>query len=229
MIVFRALNHRSLVIKIITLFTLVVAVLALVFPGWGNLYGKRATSAKSLLRAGIKAFARGTLDEAILNWQQALQASPGQTELIYNLALAYETTGRDEAAITGFKQVLELNPNLVTPRYNLAVHYIARGQTDMAQEELRKALEVAPYFVGARLMLGELLQAEGFWDEALAEYRQVTAQNVKTTLDMAEVYYRIGVIEQRKGNLPEARKAWETALRINSGHMGAQEALRTNR
>ncbi|MGF1574107.1 MAG: tetratricopeptide repeat protein [Sumerlaeia bacterium] len=72
-------------------------------------FGIEANAPKDLYNLGVHAIQQDNWTEAIVNFQQAIEADPTQTDAIYNLALCYEKTGHIPQA----KQTWEIFINVV--------------------------------------------------------------------------------------------------------------------
>ncbi|MDX1971321.1 MAG: tetratricopeptide repeat protein [Candidatus Sumerlaeia bacterium] len=61
-------------------------------------FGIDCNSAVDFYNLGVHAIQQDNWTEAIVNFQQAIEADPTQTDSIYNLALCYERTGHTPQA-----------------------------------------------------------------------------------------------------------------------------------
>lgn len=60
-------------------------------------------------------------DGAITSFQTALTLEPDNTDIRYNLALAYELAGSVDKAIEEYKQVLEIDPEHIGAKNNIGL------------------------------------------------------------------------------------------------------------
>ena len=59
---------------------------------------------------GVRMAQRGLWNEALFRFQRAQRLTPGDPEILNNLAVAYEATGQYEEALTSYQQALQAAP-----------------------------------------------------------------------------------------------------------------------
>jgi len=121
---------------------------------------------------GIIYYQNGQVDQAIGEYQKALDIYPSYVEARYNLATALLQKGRTDDAMTQFKTTVKLDPDYFQAYNNLGVVYLQKGQWDQAAVEFQKALEVNPGFADAHNNLGGALFQKGHVNEAIKEYTE---------------------------------------------------------
>lgn len=107
-------------------------------------------------RIALDLFRRGMLDEAILEYRQALSISPEYADLRNQLGVTLHAAGRDTEAVEQFAHALRINPRYVEARLNHAVALQALGKYSEARTELLKAQELDPDNHAAREALAAL-------------------------------------------------------------------------
>ncbi|MEW6585718.1 MAG: tetratricopeptide repeat protein [Nitrospirota bacterium] len=90
----------------------------------------------SYANRGIAYAAKGQYDQAIADYNTAINVKPGYEKAYLNRGNAYYAKGQFEEAIDDYAKVIELNPKNPTPYYNMACIYSIR-----ACEQLRKSVE----------------------------------------------------------------------------------------
>ena len=166
-------------------------------------------------------FACGRIDQAIAEYQQAIELQPKEPGIHYNLGQAYFRKGLDEAAETEYRKALQLNPGYAPAHLNLGQLYLLKGKSDAAIIECRSALKIEPEYAEALFMLGSaiLLQSErlfkrnlagsaGVWDPDLddvAEARRVE-NAIQEAIDLCQKAVTINP------SIPEAHNALGAAL-----------------
>ncbi len=103
---------------------------------------------------GVRHHTRGNLDNAIKEYEKAIQADPTMASAHYNLGLIYKTQNVPGEARQAFQRALELNPGMLDARYMLAIMQSENGQTDAAIENLQTLLSQAPTYAQAHQALG---------------------------------------------------------------------------
>ena len=141
----------------------------------------------------------GRLDEAIAEYQKALEIEPDYAEAHNNLGNALVRRGRIDEAIAEYQKALKIKPDYAEAHYNLGNALIDRGRFDEAIAEYQKALEIRPDYAEAHNNLGSSLASSGRLDEAIAEYQQALEikpgyQQARSSLAMA-LAQRAGVLK----------------------------------
>jgi protein O-mannosyl-transferase len=152
---------------------------------------------------------RGRLDEAIDQFQKALNIAPGYPELETNLILALTRKGRTDEAITHLQALLKEHPNDAQAHYNLGNALQKKGDSQGAIAAYEKALSIQARYPAAHYSLGIALDQNGQIDEALAHYQEA----VKEQPNYPEAYYLLGNDLLQKGRVDDAITAYEQALK----------------
>ncbi|MEO0535164.1 MAG: tetratricopeptide repeat protein [Cyanobacteria bacterium P01_A01_bin.123] len=153
----------------------------------------------SAVQAGYSFLERGWVDDAIRQFQQALQQQPQSVEARLGLAIAYQRAGQDANAWQAYQQVLALEAN---NRQALAAVGELGGYRSEWQaqgiEALTTLLQLNPNDSGARAQRALLLGYQGRFAEAIADYEIVLAENPspETVLGAAQIYTYSGNTSQ---------------------------------
>ena len=86
---------------------------------------------------------RGSLEEAMAHYRQAVKIKPDYIKALNNLGNILVEQGRFDEAIDCFNQGLRFAPNDVLLRYNFAVTLVSAGKPDEAANEFSYALQLA--------------------------------------------------------------------------------------
>jgi lipopolysaccharide biosynthesis regulator YciM/uncharacterized membrane protein YfcA len=111
----------------------------------------------------------GRLQDAISQYQQALQIRPDYEEAQGNLGYALLQSGDITGAIAHLKRALQIDPDLAEGYFNLGVALLKSGQAKEATEHLQKAVQLKPGFAEAHYMLAAALAKQGWLDEAISQ------------------------------------------------------------
>jgi protein O-mannosyl-transferase len=152
---------------------------------------------------------RGRLDEAIDQFQKALNIAPGYPELETNLILALTRKGRTAEAITHLQALLKEHPNDAQTHYSLGNALRKKGDSQGAIAAYEKALSIQGRYPAAHYSLGIALDQNGQIDEALAHYQEA----VKEQPNYPEAYYLLGNDLLQKARVDDAIAAYEQALK----------------
>jgi tetratricopeptide (TPR) repeat protein len=152
---------------------------------------------------------RGRLDEAIDQFQKALNIAPGYPEIETNLILALTKKGRTDEAITHLQAVLKQNPNDAQTHYSLGNALRKRGDLASAIAAYEKALSIQGRYPAAHYGLGFTFDQDGQIDEAIGHYQEA----VREQPNYPEAYYLLGNDLLQKARLDDAIAAYEQALK----------------
>ncbi len=160
---------------------------------------------------GTTAFKKGRVDEAITQYQEALQIKPGYPEACNAIGLALREKGRVDEAITYYQTALQIDPDYVSVHNNLGNALLQRGRVDEAITHFQRALQIRPDYVNARNNLGSLLLQRGRVDEAITHFQKAA----QVDPDNMEAHYSLGTALLQKGRLDEAITEFQEALQID--------------
>jgi len=170
---------------------------------------------------GIAYHKKGMYDEAIVEYERALEINPNHALVYHNLGSSYGMKGMYDEAIGEYKKGIELNPNSTEAHNNLGAAYFNKGMYDDAIAECKKALEINPNDAEAHNNLGVAYDEKGMCDEAIAEYKKALEINPND----AEAHNNLGVAYEEKGLYDEAIVEYEKAIEISPDHADAHYNL----
>jgi len=179
------------------------------------------TQANALNNLGLLAARAGKMEEAIGNFQQALQLSPNHRIALDNLGGAYRQIKRWDDARTTYERALEINPNDAEANYGLAMVFAHNDDSARAFEGLQKALKLRPDYPEALNNLGILYLRTHRRDEAVASFEEcirVAPAFDQSYLNLARIY----IVE----DAPEkARSVLVELLELHPDHEQARQML----
>jgi tetratricopeptide (TPR) repeat protein len=165
--------------------------------------------------------ARGKLDEAISQYNQALRIKPNYTIARYNLANALSRQGKKDEAIEHYREVLCTDPNNARAHNNLGNALAGQQEIDEAVIHYRRALQIEPDNPKVHNNLGSALAIKGKFDEAIACFRRA----LELKADDAEALYNLGYVFELQGQLDDAIEYYQRALEIKPDKANAKERL----
>ncbi len=125
-------------------------------------------------------------------------------------------------AVATLRAGVEAYPDHPVLRTTLAVLLEGMGEVGEAEAHLRHALGEDPTIPQTSKNLGDLLYRSGRWDEAEESYERATKLAPALGDD---VYFKLGNLACRRGDLAAARRHWEAALVHNPDHALARANL----
>ena len=159
-------RHRKLVLG--ALMSIVLAILTacttVQISNWRNseslwTHALACTSDNVVTRyhLGLAYFQQRRADEAITQFQKALEIQPDNAEARYNLGTVLIQQGRLDEAIAQLQKALEIQPNNASAHKNLGIALLQQGHLDEAIAHFKKSLEIRPNQVEIQNNLAWLL------------------------------------------------------------------------
>ncbi len=173
----------------------------------------------------------GKLEEAIINFQAAIDVNPecslgweglveSYQKVIENhpqnlenyqiLGDIFRKHGQHQAAIDCYKNALKNLPKNEFIYGLIGDTYREIKQFDEAIDYYEKGIELSPKSVWLYIRFGELFREQGNWEQAVSYYRQAMELNPNNSL----VYIGLGDIYREQGNLEEAIVYYQDGLKI---------------
>jgi tetratricopeptide (TPR) repeat protein len=161
------------------------------------------------------------LDEAIEDYNKALEAKPGFAEAWANLGTAVLQKGHLEEAITHYRKALELAPDLPEASGNLGNALLEQGDIDESIARYSKAIELKPDYADAHYGISMALLKKNRPQEAMTHVRKVIALKP----DYPEAHHNMGVILAQQGNLDSAIDQYQQAIQLKPDYAQAENNL----
>ena len=140
-------------------------------------------------------------DCSISRYRQAIRLNPDYPEALYNLAIAFSSTGRVTEAITSYRRAVAIRPRYAQAHGNLGIMYKTGQQDAMAILSYKRAITLSPQYSEAYNNLGVSMKTSGELDPAIRCYNYA----VKTVPSYADAYNNLG-------NIFKARELWQKAI-----------------
>jgi tetratricopeptide (TPR) repeat protein len=163
----------------------------------------------------------GRKDEAISQYQKALQIKPDYAEVHNNLGILLLQKGSADEAIDHFQKALQARPDYADACNNLGLLLLQKGSADEAIDQFQKALQIRPGYADACNNLGDALLQKGKLDEAITHLQKALQINP----GYAKAHNNLGNALLQKGNVAEAIVHFQQALQIEPADPAAQNNL----
>jgi len=163
----------------------------------------------------------GNAKAAAESYQSALQLSPLDAKLHYNLSLALDRLADFPSERKELARTVELNPNLAVAQNQLGLLALRSGQQADAERRFRKTLAIDPRFSEAQSNLGVLYSQQGKNAEAAALFQQA----IKNDPRYAKAYINLGLLMAQQGAFSEAEQQFRTAIGVDANYPDAYAAL----
>jgi protein O-mannosyl-transferase len=154
---------------------------------------------------------RGRMDEAISQYQKALEIRPDLADARLNLGNCFFQLGRIEEAISQYQKTLEIKPGTADAHLNLGNCFSQLGRIEEAISQYHKALDIMPDNAKAQNSLGLVLSGQGKRDEAILHLLAA----IKSKPQYDQPYYNLGLIYLQQSRLDDAIAQFRSAIRIN--------------
>jgi tetratricopeptide (TPR) repeat protein len=180
-----------------------------------------APSAETHRNLGIALAQAGKIQEAIGEFNLALQFKPDMADTHCLLGIELQKDGKFEEAVGHYQQALRVNPGYAEAHYNLGVALVRLDHAPEAMAQWEEALRIDPEYAEAHGNLGVALEQAGKLKEAVTHYEQA----LRISPDIAVMHYDLGNALVRLGRVPEAIQHYEEALRLKPDYAEARSAL----
>ncbi|MBN2315394.1 MAG: tetratricopeptide repeat protein, partial [Sedimentisphaerales bacterium] len=175
----------------------------------------------SFVRAGNEFFKAGDADNAIQEYQKALELNPNNAEAHLKLGfLFYNVKQKHQEGMAHYRTALQLNPDDPRIHHDLGMALFHQRQFDQAVDHLSKALERMPNgidvqytAVNMRQHLGQALFYAGKFDEAT----RYLSEAVRLAPANAEAHYSLATASAAQGNITQALQHYTKAVELKPG------------
>jgi tetratricopeptide (TPR) repeat protein len=164
---------------------------------------------------------KGSVNEAIVHYQKALQIIPDFAEVHKNLGNALLKNGSVDEAIVHYQKALQIMPDLAEAHTGLGTALFNKGSVDEAITHFQRALQINPDLAQAHNNLGNALLQKGNVDEAITHFQKALQINP----DFAQAHNNLGNALFNKGSVDEAITHFQKALQINPDFAQAHNNL----
>jgi tetratricopeptide (TPR) repeat protein len=163
----------------------------------------------------------GRLDEAIIQFEQAVRLSPKYVLAQANLGIALVKRGRLDEAIPHLQAALKFKPDYALALGNLGLALSKKGRTDEAMPYFVEAIRLKPDYAAAHRNLGLAFVAKGRLQEAIVQLQEA----VRFAPEDAEARYNLGVALGSTGRVDEAINQYRQLLILQPGNADAHNNL----
>lgn len=126
-------------------------------------------------------------------------------------------------ALTHLKQAYQYAPNNTHILNNLGMAYYFKGASGTAIKYIQRSIKVDPKNSAARMNLATIYMKNKEYGKAESEYLRITED--LTYMAQFRTYYNLGILKQGQGNMPEAIKYFERAIKENENYCPAHYQL----
>lgn len=169
----------------------------------------------------------------VLNRKQGVIPSSFNSELAYQLGLAYQAHNNREKALSYFKEAVTLDPWDEKPPLQLGMLLAKEGKTQNSRKWLsrhtrlkqanqlihsfRQLVAHHPQLVTPYVNMGNVYASIKAWDQAEKAFRQATEVNPQ----FAPAFFGLGTISLQEQNKEQAYEAFKKVVALNPRHIRA--------
>lgn len=142
------------------------------------------------------------------------------------LGLSYAALGMTSESISAFSEALLVRESDVL-LLSIAEQYFNAGQYPAAEQYIKRISEGCrdeKVVVRGRMLLGEIYLAEELFDESEAVFQKLLDERDGAE-ELADAYYGLGLVYEKRGDLVKARNVWRKAYSLRKNHPGVMAAL----
>lgn len=161
-------------------------------------------------KAGRALEAAGQIEQAILEYEQALELKPALAQAHANLIFLYTTLSRFEKAEEHYYAAVKTHPNLAEIHYNFGLLLSLQDKYREAIRSFQAAVDINSHYPDAHNNLGHMLELGGKIREAEKHYRLALENNPTHRL----AHFNLGRILTKQGRYPQAIHQLLQTLRV---------------
>ncbi len=163
----------------------------------------------------------GHTDEAIAQFEKALEINPNFLDARRNLVTVLLRSNRVDAAAVQLAEIVRLDPTDVASRFNLGVCLMRESRVNEAIGPLSEVARLSPTNLNAQVYLARALALAGRPADAVAQYQvalKLAENNPDVRFEMAQLLAKDGDREQAVAQL-------KRVLQSNPNHEAARKLL----
>ena len=179
------------------------------------------TLPNALNNLGLLSAREGHTDDAIQQFQQALQIDPDHFIALENLGNAYRQARRWDDAKTTLQHALQLQPDSAEANYALGMVYAQTDDANRAYEYLQKAVTEKPAYPEALNNIGVLYLRKNQPSDAEASFKEA----IRVAPSFQQSYFNLARLYAIEGNNAAARQVLTDLLQQHPGDPQIERAL----
>ena len=163
----------------------------------------------------------GKTSKALAANQKALEISPQDPEVYFNLANTLKDLNRGEEAAINYKKAIDLKPDYLEVYNNLGITLRELKKFKESEASYKKAIQINPNFADAYNNLGYTLRELGRLDESELSYKKA----IELKPDFADAYNNLGLVLRELVRLDESELSYKKAIELKPDFADAYNNL----
>ncbi len=166
---------------------------------------------------GIKKSKLGSYEEAIRDYNKAIELNPNDARAYHNRGYAKSKLGIFDEAIRDYDKAIELTPNATKIYNSRGIAKAKLGRYEEAIKDFEKVIELDPNDAIAYNNRGTAKDKVGRVDEAIRDYNKV----IELDPNDADAYYNRGYAKLELTRYKEAIKDFDKAIELDPNNTAA--------
>jgi len=166
---------------------------------------------------GIEEGKKGNYDNAIYEFNQALQLRPDYADAFFGRGVAYAHKGNQDQAIIDYNRALQLKPDYPEIYEDRGMEYDRLGNYDQAIADFDHALQLKPDYAEAYSSRGLSYGKKGNYDQAIQDVNQA----IKLKPDFERAYGVRADVYEHIGDYDRALADYNAAIHLNPQYADA--------
>ncbi|HEX6177123.1 MAG TPA: tetratricopeptide repeat protein, partial [Thermoanaerobaculia bacterium] len=162
------------------------------------------------VRLGHIRFLSGKHEEAVREYQRALELRPDDPVALLGIAEVNEAMGRSADAEELYRKVIKARPEHADSYNRFGLYLLSRGRFDEAEKSLERFTQLAPDTARAFLNVGAAYQAQGRYEDARKAYERSVRLNAS-----GAALSNLATLEFFLGRYERAAEGFEKAARLS--------------
>ena len=159
---------------------------------------------------GVLESGTGRYEDAVKQFQSAVELEPSNEDAYIGLGGAYERLGNRQDAENTYKKIVALRPNYWRGYNLLGAFYLRQAQYDDASKMFHKVVDLTPESYRGYANLAATLLYEAKYSDAIKPLQQSLAIHAT-----ADTYSNLGTAYYYQHRFPDAAQAYEKAVQLN--------------
>jgi Flp pilus assembly protein TadD len=161
-------------------------------------------------------------DDAVRILNEAWELSPEDPKAVCNLGIVHYWTGELDRAESHFETLMTKYPDLMTPYHFLSIIRFKKGDIERAVILLKEAIDKFPRLGSLKNNLALIYESMDRPEEAERFYRQAVEENPRDPIlirNLADFYYEaqiLGAARELYEKMPEESKNWEVWFKLGN-------------
>jgi putative PEP-CTERM system TPR-repeat lipoprotein len=178
-------------------------------------------ASRDYVENGNRLLKEGKIQEAIIEYRNAIKEDPKSGQARYQLAEAYANGGNTVAAAREYVRAADLLPQETLVQIKASQYLMTTGQFDDAKTRLKAVIDRDPSNAEAQVLYGNAMAGLNDLDGAVRQLEDA----IRLEPGRANSYSSLAALKLKQGAADEARAAFEKAVELDARSLTAWLSL----